>query len=60
VRDLSLFLGQHVVAPLRDMSVPVDLQDVQLVLVLLPIGLVVAAFVRASWKKRRRMKDAGM
>ena len=48
------------VAPLDEMGIPVDLHDVQLALVLLPVGLVVAAFMRASWKKRQRMKDAGM
>jgi hypothetical protein len=42
------------------MGVSIDLHDVQLVMVLLPVVLVVAAFMRASLKKRRRMKDAGM
>jgi hypothetical protein len=42
------------------MGVPIDLHDVQLVMVLLPVGLVVVAFMRASWKKRQRMKDSGM
>jgi len=60
VRELSAFLRQHVVAPLDEMGVPIDLRDVQLVMVLLPVGLVIAAFMRASWKKRQRMKDAGM
>ena len=60
VRELSTFLRQHVVAPLDKMGVPVDLHDVQLVMVLLPVAFVVAAFMRASLKKRRRMKDAGM
>lgn len=60
MRELSAFLRQHVVAPLDEMGVPVDLHDVQLVMVLLPVGLVVVAFMRASWKKRQRMKDAGM
>ena len=60
MRELSAFLRQHVVAPLDEMGVPVDLHDVQLAMVLLPVGLVVAAFMRASWKKRQRMKDAGM
>jgi hypothetical protein len=60
VRDLSAFLRQHVVAPLAERGVRIDLHDVQLVMVLLPVGLVIAAFMRASWKKRQRMKDAGM
>jgi hypothetical protein len=60
VRELSAFLRKHVVAPLDEMGVPIDLHDVQLVMVLLPVGLVIAAFMRASWKKRQRMKDAGM
>jgi hypothetical protein len=60
VRDLSAFLRRYVVAPLDEMGVPIDLHDVQLVMVLLPVALVVAAFMRASWKKRQRMKDAGM
>jgi hypothetical protein len=42
------------------MGVPIDLHDVQLVMVLLPVALVALAFIRASSKKRRRMKDAGM
>jgi cytochrome c oxidase subunit IV len=60
MRQLSVFLRQHVVAPLNEMGVAVDLRDVQLVMLLLPVGLVVAAFMHASWKKRQRMKDAGM
>jgi hypothetical protein len=60
VREISAFLRQHVVAPLDEMGVSIDLHDVQLVMVLLPVGLVIAAFMRASWKKRQRMKDAGM
>jgi hypothetical protein len=60
VRALSAFLRQHVVVPLNDMGVPIDLHDVQLVMVLLPVALVVAAFMRVSSKKRQRMKDAGM
>lgn len=60
VRNLSAFLRQHVVAPLDEMGIPIDLHDVQLVMVLLPVALVAAAFMRASWKKRQRMKDAGM
>jgi hypothetical protein len=60
VRDLSAFLRKHVVAPLDEMGVAIDLHDVQLVMVLLPVALVIAAFMRASWKKRQRMKDAGM
>lgn len=60
MRALSAFLRQHVVVPLDEMGVPIDLHDVQLVMVLLPVVLVVAAFMRVSLKKRRRMKDAGM
>ena len=60
MKGLSEFLRQHVVAALRDLGVPINLQDLQLVLVLLPIAFVVAAFVRASSNKRRRMRDAGM
>jgi hypothetical protein len=60
MRELSTFLRQHVVAPLAEIGVPVDLHDVQLAMVLLPVSLVVAAFMRASWKRRQRMKDAGM
>ena len=60
MRDLSTFLRQHVVAPFNEMGVAIDLHDVQLALILLPVGLVVAAFIRVSWKKHQRMKDAGM
>lgn len=60
MRELSAILRRHVVAPLVEMGVPIDLHDVQLVMVLLPVAVVVAAFMRLSWKKRQRMKDAGM
>jgi hypothetical protein len=60
MRELSAFLRRHVVAPLDARGVPIDLHDVQLVMVLLPVALVVVAFMRASWKKRQRMKDAGL
>jgi len=60
VRALSAFLRQHVVAPLDEMGVPIDLHDVQLVMVLLPLARTVTPSISASLTKRRRMKDAGM
>lgn len=60
MRGLSAFLSEHVVAPLNDAGVPIDLRGVQLVMVLLPVALVAVAFIRASQKKRKRMRDAGL
>ena len=58
--ELSPFLIEHVVLPLNELGVPIDIRGVQAGLLLLPVLLVAAAFVHAGWKKRQRMKDAGM
>jgi hypothetical protein len=60
MRDLSALLSQHVVLPLNELGVPIGLRGVQAVLVLLPVAVVVAAFVRAWWKKQQQLRDAGM
>jgi len=60
VREFTLWIREHVVRSLNEHGVPVDLHTVQWVLVLAPVIIVVAAFARASWKKKQRMRDAGM
>ena len=60
MRELSIWLQQHVVLPLNELGIPIDLRGVQAVLVLLPVAVLVAGFVRAWWKKRQQLKDAGM
>ena len=54
---LSHLLQERVVLPLNDAGLPIDLRGVQAVLLLLPVLIVVAVFVHASWKKRQQMKD---
>ena len=54
---LSLLLQKWVVLPLNEAGIPIDLRGVQAVLLLLPVLIVVAAFMKASWSKRQRMKD---
>jgi len=58
--ELGALLTDKVVVPLNELGVPIDLRGVQACLLLLPVLLVVGAFVHATWKKRRQMKDAGM
>lgn len=60
MRDLSGLLTRHVVTPLNELGVPIDLRGVQAVIVVLPVLMVVAGFVRAWWKKRQQLKDGGM
>ena len=60
MRDLSTLLTREIVAPLNRMGIAIDLRQIQAVLVLTPILLVVAAFLYTGWKKRQRMRDAGM
>jgi len=60
VRGLSTLLQQHVVSPLNEAGIAIDLRGVQVVIVLAPVAIVVLAFMVASWRKRQRMRDAGM
>ncbi|MGD8863409.1 MAG: hypothetical protein PVI30_25570 [Myxococcales bacterium] len=57
---LSRFLTRNVVVPLNEQGIPIDLGDVRALLILTPIAVVVGAFLVAGWKKRKRMRDAGM
>lgn len=57
---LSMWLMEHVVRPLNGAGIPIDLGGVQATLLGAPVALVALAFVRASWKRRQRMRDAGM
>jgi hypothetical protein len=57
MKNLSALLHQHVVLPLNELGIPIDLRGVQAVLVLSPILIVVLAFAHASWKKRKQMRD---
>ena len=54
---LSVLLQQWVVRPLNEAGLPIDLRGVQALLLVLPVLIVVAAFMKASWSKRQRMKD---
>ena len=54
---LSILLQEHVVRPLNALGVPIDLRGLQVVLLLVPVAIVVAAFVHASWRKGRQLKD---
>lgn len=60
MRDLSALLQARVVAPLNELGIPIDLRGVQALLLLLPVALLALGFVHAWWKKKERMKDAGM
>jgi hypothetical protein len=60
MRELSGLLRQHVVLPLNELGVPIDLRGVQAVMVSLPVLIAVGVFVHAWWRKRQRLKDAGM
>jgi len=60
VSELSPFLIEHVVLPLNELGVPIDIHGVQAGLLGLPVLLVVLAFLHTGWKKRQGMKDAGM
>lgn len=60
MRELSSLLTRHVVLPLNELGVPIDLRGVQALIVLLPVAIAVGAFVHAGWRKRQQLKDAGM
>jgi hypothetical protein len=60
MRELSGLLTRHVVQPLNELGIPIELRGVQAGLILLPVLVVFAAFLRAWWKKRQALRDAGM
>jgi hypothetical protein len=57
VSKLGAILQEHVVRPLNEAGIPIDLRGVQAGLLLLPIAIVVVAFIHASWRKRQQLKD---
>lgn len=60
MRQLAPLLTEHVVKPLIELGVPIDLRGVQTGMLLIPALMVAGALVHAWLKKRRQMKDAGM
>jgi hypothetical protein len=54
---LSRLLQEEVVLPLNELGIPIDLRGLQALLLLLPVLIVVAAFIHASWRKRQQLKD---
>jgi hypothetical protein len=60
MRDLTHLLREQVVLPLNELGIPIDLRGVQALLLAVPILIGIGAFVIAGFKKRQRMKDAGM
>ena len=54
---LGILLQEQVVLPLNGLGVPIDLRGLQAVLLLLPVAIVIAAFILASWRKGRQLKD---
>jgi hypothetical protein len=60
MRQLAPLLTEHVVKPLNELGVRIDLRGVQTGMLLIPALMVAGALVHAWLKKRRQMKDAGM